>query len=141
VARKRLTTIRGRSSWTCNPSIRNQQVAGSIPAGGSIPNLRISTNGGDYPAWGPLDKDGRELFYVSPDDKLMSVNVKLGTDPVEPSTPRELFPLPGYDTGLGSPYDVTADGQRYLVRADQASQPLTVIADWPALLKKESLPQ
>ena len=98
--------------------------------------IPISTNGGDYPAWGPSDKDGRELFYVSPEDKLMFVKVKLGTDPREPSTPRELFPLPGYDTGLGSPYDVTADAQSFLVRADQASQPLRVIANWPALLKR-----
>jgi Tol biopolymer transport system component len=103
--------------------------------------IRISTNVGDYPAWGPSDKDTRELFYVSPDDKLMFVKVKLGTDPGEPSTPRELFTFPVYDTGLGSPYDVTADGQRFLVRADQASQPLRVIANWPALLKKGSLQQ
>jgi hypothetical protein len=90
---------------------------------------------------GSFGQRGRELFYVSPGDTLMSVNVKLGTDSVEPSTPRELFPLPGYDTGLGYPYDVTADGQRFLVRADRASQPLTVIANWPALLKKRSLQQ
>lgn len=36
------------------------------------------------------------------------------------------------------PYDATPDGQRFLVRATpgQAGQPLTVIVNWPALLKK-----
>ncbi|HEV2198793.1 MAG TPA: protein kinase [Bryobacteraceae bacterium] len=97
--------------------------------------FRISTGGGQYPQWGP---GGRELFYVSPDLKLMAVSLKLGADSVEPSTPRELFPLPIVDNGW-SPYDVAPDGQRFLVRAvpqQQASQPLTLIVNWPALLKK-----
>ena len=53
--------------------------------------FQISTGGGTYPQWGP---GGRELFYVSPDLKLMAVSLKLGADSVEPSTPRELFLLP-----------------------------------------------
>ena len=67
----------------------------------------------------------------------MTVSLKLGTDSVEPSAPRELFQLPAVDIGW-SPYDTTADGQRFLVRAapQQAAQPLTVIVNWPALLKK-----
>jgi hypothetical protein len=45
--------------------------------------------------------------------------------------------VPAVDTGY-SPYDTTSDGQRFLVRATPehgASQPLTVIVNWPALLK------
>jgi hypothetical protein len=52
--------------------------------------FQISTNGGQYPQWGAA---GRELFYVSPDNKLMAVSLKLSTDSVEPSAPRELFRL------------------------------------------------
>src|SRR4029077_6643715 len=38
--------------------------------------FRISTDGGQFPEWGPLSaKDGRELFYVSPEYKLMVANV------------------------------------------------------------------
>ena len=96
--------------------------------------FQISTGGGQYPQWGA---GGRELFYVSPDNKLMVVNLKLRADSVEPSAPRELFPLPVVDMGL-PPYDTTSDGQRFLVRATpgQAGQPLTVIVNWPTLLKK-----
>jgi Tol biopolymer transport system component len=97
---------------------------------------RISTGGGQYPQWGA---GAREVFYVSLDNKLMVVSLKPGVDTAEPSTPRELFPLPAADDGW-SPYDVTPDGQRFLVRATpgQAAQPLTVIVNWPALLKKEA---
>lgn len=97
---------------------------------------RISTAGGVYPQWGP---GGRELFYLSTDRRLMAVSIKLGTDSVEASSPRELFTLPGFDNGLDAPYDVAPDGQRFLVRTtpqQQAGQPLTVIVNWPALLNK-----
>ncbi|MBZ5594460.1 MAG: hypothetical protein LAP39_19640 [Acidobacteriia bacterium] len=60
------------------------------------------------------------------------------SDAVEVSAPRELFPLPAVDTGY-SPYAAAPDGQRFLVRAtpqQQAAEPLTVIANWPALLKR-----
>src|SRR6266852_7489993 len=63
--------------------------------------FQISTGGGQYPQWGP---GGRELFYVSLDSKLVAVSLKLGADSIEPSTPRELFPLSIVDSGW-SPYD------------------------------------
>jgi len=96
---------------------------------------RISTGGGKYPQW---DADARGLFYISLDNKLMAVSLKMGADTVQPSAPLELFPLPAVDDGW-SPYDTTADGRRFLVRATPehgASQPLTVIVNWPALLKE-----
>jgi hypothetical protein len=97
----------------------------------------ISTGGGQYPAWGA---GGRELYFLSPDFKLMAVSLKLEPDSVEPSAVRELFPLPAVDTGY-NPYEATPDGQRFLVRAtplQQAAEPLTVIVNWPALLRKGS---
>ncbi len=97
----------------------------------------ISKGGGTYPQWGV---GGHELFYVSPDFRLMVVDLRLTADSVEPSDPRALFRLPAVDTGY-SPYDVTSDGQRFLVRATPehgASQPLTVIVNWPAVMKKDA---
>jgi dipeptidyl aminopeptidase/acylaminoacyl peptidase len=97
----------------------------------------ISKGGGKYPQWGAR---GRQLYYVSPDFKLMVVDLTLTANPVVPSAPRALFPLPAVDIGA-SPYDTALDGQRFLVRAvpeHAASQPLTVIVNWPALLKKET---
>ena len=50
----------------------------------------VSSGGGQFPAWGP---DGRELFYVSAESKLMAVNLKVGPESVAPSTPRALLQL------------------------------------------------
>jgi Tol biopolymer transport system component/predicted Ser/Thr protein kinase len=97
--------------------------------------MPISTGGGQYPEWGA---GGRELFYVSPDFALMVVSLKLGADAVELSAPRELFHLPAGDDGW-NPYQVAPDGQRVLVRAapqQQVAEPLTLIVNWPALMRK-----
>ncbi|HTR37756.1 MAG TPA: protein kinase [Bryobacteraceae bacterium] len=93
--------------------------------------FQISAGGGRFPRWGP---GGREVFYVSLDDKLMAVDLKLRADSVEPSAPHELFPLPTPTINF-IPYDVTADGQRFLVQAPpEQPAPLTVIVNWPALV-------
>jgi Tol biopolymer transport system component/predicted Ser/Thr protein kinase len=94
--------------------------------------FQVSAGGGRFPRWGP---GGRELFYVSLNDKLMAVDLKLGKDSVEPSAPRELFALPTPTINF-IPYDASADGQRFLVQAPpQQASPLTVIVNWPALVK------
>jgi eukaryotic-like serine/threonine-protein kinase len=95
---------------------------------------RISTSGGSYPQWG---LGSRELFYVSPDYKLMVAALNLRGDSVEPSATRELFTLPIVDIGL-SPYEAATNGQLFLVRSttEQVPKPLTVIVNWPALLNK-----
>jgi hypothetical protein len=99
---------------------------------------RISTSGGQYHKWGA---DARELFYVSPDNKLMAVSLKLGSDTLEPSPPRELFPLPMRSTAAGATYESSRDGQRFLVLTSPgtAQQSLNVIVNWPALLKRGAI--
>jgi hypothetical protein len=51
------------------------------------------------------------------------------------------FRLEADEIGL-SPYEVALDGQRFLVRTSprEAAKPLTVIVNWPALLKKTVAP-
>jgi hypothetical protein len=85
------------------PVRRNRPVRGLHPVPEPQGKFQISTGGGQYPQWGA---GGRELFYVSLYYKLMVVSLKAGSDSVEPSAPRELFPLPAVDTGF-SPYDAT----------------------------------
>ena len=96
---------------------------------------RISTSGGRTPQWGA---GGRELFYVSCEDKVMAVSLKLGPDGIEASAPRELFQVPQRATIAGAIYQPSHDGQRFLVLTspETAPQSLNVIVNWPALLKK-----
>ena len=99
--------------------------------------LRISTGGGVFPKWGA---GGRELFYQSPDGKLMVVALKPSGTTLDVSLPRELFTLP---IGLPPPniYDAAPDGQHFLVGDIAASpEPLNVIVNWQSLLKESSTP-
>jgi Tol biopolymer transport system component len=99
--------------------------------------FRISPRGGSFPTWGP---DGRELYYESLDNKLVAVSLKFGADSVEPSAPRELFGLPPSQSGAGTPpYDTAPDGKRFLVRVEVQIDPgLTLVTNWPALIRKGS---
>jgi Tol biopolymer transport system component len=88
----------------------------------------ISTAGGSHPRW---RRDGRELFYLSPELKLMAVEITL-----EPrfsaGIPKALFE-PKVRPFLGYQYDVSPDGQRFLVLRtvkDQGEPPLTMIQNW-----------
>ena len=83
--------------------------------------LRISQRGGSFPTWGP---DGHTLYYLSLDNKLVVVSLKLGADSVEPSAPRELFALPPSQSGQGSPpYDI-APGWQALRGARHGAEPV-----------------
>ena len=91
----------------------------------------ISKGGGTGPRW---RGDGKELFYVASDGKLMSVDIR--AKPVfEAGAPRPLFQLPVGFIGV----EVAADGRRFLVAvpvAQSASVPFTVVLNWQKILKK-----
>ena len=102
--------------------------------------VQISTGGGTYPQWGPISGDRNELFYVSGDSWLMAADLRLVQGRVEASPAHKLFALAPAEAGAGSsPYDTAPDGQRFLVRTPvDTVRPLTVVVNWPALLKKGS---
>ena len=66
---------------------------GSFP--GTQGKFQISTNGGDRPVW---NRDGKELFYLSADQKVMAVPVKTGARFVY-GTPEPLFAIRTSTTG------------------------------------------
>lgn len=97
----------------------------------------VSSGGGNWPRWG---RDGKELFYRALDNKIMSVQIaEQGTSLVIGKV-QELFqanPAPG---NLGPGYDISADGKRFVVVSEDPHQgfpPLTLVTNWPALLKKQ----
>jgi serine/threonine-protein kinase len=73
----------------------------------------VSTGGGRSPRWSPA---GGEIFFIDAADNMVSVPVE--TAPLFTfGTARVLFPAGGYavETFYHPPYDVTADGQRFLM--------------------------
>jgi Tol biopolymer transport system component len=98
---------------------------------------RISTSGGMQPKW---RGDGQELFYIAEDGQLMSVAVKTGGAEFEYSAARALFKTRMQARSrLFHEYDVTADGQRFLIGTligESKAQPPTVILNWTADMKK-----
>jgi hypothetical protein len=97
---------------------------------------QISNDGGSEPLW---RADGRELFYVRPDKRLIAVPIVL-TDSVDRGAPRELFmAIPGLSTPYRTNYAVASDGQRFLVNAvvpGVSPPPITVFLNWTAALEK-----
>jgi hypothetical protein len=120
-------------AYTSNESGRDEVYIDAFPEPRG--RVQISTAGGIQPQWG---EGGRELFYVSLDEKLMAVSLKVGADLVAPSAPRELFRLPNPVPRVNTRYEADRDGRRFLILTgkEPTSQFLTVIANWPALLKK-----
>lgn len=98
--------------------------------------MRISTRGGNHPRW---RRDGRELFYVAADRRMMAVAVKTSGATFEQGAPKALFKTRILTHGpmlLGIQYDVTADGRRFLIgMAAGEAMPVSVILNWTAELK------
>ena len=99
---------------------------------------QISTAGGSQPWW---RGDGKELFYLSPEQTVMSVAVVRADDAFEAAVPTPLFRanFPAVVPAFWGNYCVTADGQRFLVselRPEAAATPINVVLNWTAALKK-----
>lgn len=100
---------------------------------------RISTEGGVWPSW---RADGKELFYLGPEDSIMAVAVKTGgsnaQSTFEADVPKPLFKVPAYGV---VPFTVTADGKRFLVNTqvgEEKSPSVTVVLNWPTLLNRSA---
>jgi len=94
-----------------------------IPARGA--KYQVSSGGGDSPTW---RADGRELFYFTPDRKLIAAPITLGPQ-IEIGTPRELFA-----NAVVGTYAASRDGQRFLINVpagpDSSAPPATVVLNW-----------
>ena len=119
-------------AYTSNESGRAEVYVQSFPPSGG--KWQVSTGGGAQPHW---RRDGKELFYIAPDRKLMAVDVKLGAT-FETSAPKTLFQTQVVRYDAPNRYVVTGDAQRFLVNSpvEEVSQtPITVVLNWTAQLK------
>jgi eukaryotic-like serine/threonine-protein kinase len=91
----------------------------------------VSQGGGVQPRW---NRNGKELFYIASDSKMMSVEVT--TRPVfQADTPHPLFSSNIVDTGIRNgplSWDIAPDGKRFLIITPNSSETstVTVVLNW-----------
>jgi Tol biopolymer transport system component len=95
--------------------------------------LRVSADGGNFPRW---RGDGRELYYVDDNGRMMAVPVALGAQPTI-GAPEALFQAL-LEEAADTQYDVTSDGQRFLLNRTLIEDrvPVSVVLGWPARLDR-----
>jgi Tol biopolymer transport system component len=123
-------------AYQSDESGKNEVYVQTFPGAPSAPKgkWQVSVRGGTSPVW---RGDGKELFFLA-GNKMMAAGVRETASGLEIDTPRELFSTTATPNPY-TPYDVTADGQRFLVQEPAAGgndNPLTVIVNWQAGLKQ-----
>jgi Tol biopolymer transport system component len=104
----------------------------AFPTPGGV--RQVSTAGGSQPRW---QRDGKELYYVALDRKMMSVRVTTGAT-FDAETPRPLFETQLPVAPMRQGYAVSADGKRFLVTVplEVGSTPMTIIQNWAKGMKR-----
>ncbi len=87
--------------------------------------IQVSTNGGDSPVW----SKSNEIFYIAAPG-LTAASITFQGNSLSVSKPVVLFPTGG-DTDLVAAFDVTPDGQRFLMLRSRGTQHLSFIFNWP----------
>jgi len=109
-------------AFASNESGRNEIYVSSFPLRGL--KTPVSNGGGTVPRW---SRDGRELFFLSADRRLMAVPVRT-TPALAVGVPAALFSLPG--RRVWKDYDLSLDGTRFLAIVTDVlgdEQPMTVV--------------
>ncbi len=121
-------------AYTSDESGRNEVYVRPFPAA-SGGRWQVSSGGGGQPRWG---RDGKELYYIAPDKRLVAVEVKTGQT-FERGNSKPLF-----DTHIVGTHDLagsrtfryapSADGQRFLVASASEAETggITVVLNWAA---------
>jgi hypothetical protein len=96
---------------------------------------QVSNTGGDQPRW---RADGKELFYLSNDSKIVAVPVKTGSN-FDAGTPAVLFqanPREMFATSELFSFDVSHDGQKFLINTQLKTEmtPMSLLLNWSAKL-------
>ena len=118
-------------AYTSNESGLSEIYVIPFPPTANGGRWMVSRGGGVQSRW---RRDGRELFYISPDGTMMAVPVS--TAPVfQAGTPQALFDTEMVDTGIRTgpiSWDIAPDGKRFLIISDksQETSSLNVILNW-----------
>jgi Tol biopolymer transport system component/predicted Ser/Thr protein kinase len=122
----------GRSiAYNSNESGRQEVYIASLPSWSE--KRQVSIGGGVQPLW---RNDGRELFYLTLEGKLMTVDVKPGST-IETGIPKPLFQTSVTADHQHDLYSVTGDGKRFLMiePTKKATGEVNVVLNWDAGLR------
>jgi hypothetical protein len=99
---------------------RNEIYAQAFPSGAA--KTQISTGGGTQPSW---RADGKEMFYLAPDNRLMAVPITMAGARIEAGKANALMSTDG------GAYGVSPDGQRFLLQeVVEDRSPITILLNW-----------
>jgi Tol biopolymer transport system component len=119
-------------AYETNESGRFEIVVEGFPGQG--PKFPVSTDGGTQARW---SADGKELYFISPDGKLMAARVTLKSQGIEPEKPSALFSTHIVGGGAGGnavnrqEYAVSREGH-FLIneQIDDYVSPITLVLNW-----------
>jgi Tol biopolymer transport system component len=125
-------------AYTSYESGKDEVYIQSFPAPGS--KRQVSLAGGMQPRW---RRDGLELFYMGGDQALMAVPVTMTEGTFDAGRPSPLFrtrivPQGSQSLWFDTMYDVTPDGQRFLILGppEDPGPSFTIVLNWLEALKK-----
>jgi Tol biopolymer transport system component/predicted Ser/Thr protein kinase len=117
-------------AYTSDASGRDEVYVRAFPE--AKEDFVVSQGGGSSPRW---RDDGRELYYISSDGKVMAADVAAG-GLFQAGTPKPLFQV---SSGVLAAWNVNADGKRFLfaVPVEQTQAPFKVVLNWTAALRRK----
>jgi Tol biopolymer transport system component len=122
-------------AYSSNESGRRETYVQPFPGGGG--KWQVSTQGGRDPMW---RNDGKELFFLSPGGRLMSVDVQAGGGSLQLGIPKPILTGVVSDGNpIGHNYAVSTDGQRFLIRTSERAGEIpatTVFVNWTSAIAK-----
>ena len=115
-------------AYGSDESGRSEVYVQTFPATGA--KWQLSSDGGMSPMW---RRDGKELYFATPDGHVMAVPVALRGVSLEAGAPQALFASPAPSmTTWGSNLVVSADGQRFLIVTSpiqEVASPITLVLE------------
>ena len=118
-------------AYSSDETSRAEVYVQALPSG---PPLRVSLEGGRWPAW---THGGRRVTYLTPDGRVQAADIAASGAP--DGTPRTLFSIPTWrrstfdDNGTG--LAVVGDGERYLVRQSATGLAVAYLQHWPMIFQ------
>jgi Tol biopolymer transport system component len=116
-------------AYQSNASKREEVYVVTFPMPGG--QSQVSRDGGGRPVW---SRDGKELYFISADSKMMAVEIRSGSK-FDAGVPKALFDV---RMDGGAWFDVSKDGKFLIPSQVQsaATVPMTVVVNWQAGLKR-----